>query len=120
MKDKNETAAALFVDLEKAFASIWMDSMLFKLRKAGIRGTLYNVIDNLLQNRYVTIRLGTKDSDPLKPTVDLLPGSILSPILFILYIAKIFDGHHRKIFKYADDATSVAKSTTIEQAVGEL
>ena len=120
VKDNNETAAALFIDLEKAFDSIWIDGMLYKLRIAGIRGTMYNAIDDFLRNRYVTISLGTKDSDPFKPTVGLPQGSILSPILFILYIADIFDGCNGKSFKYADDATSVAKGKTIEQAVGEL
>ena len=47
-------------------------------------------------------------------------GRILSPILFKLYIADIFDGCNGETFKYADNATSVAKGKTIELAVGEL
>ena len=81
---------------------------------------MYNVVDDLLRNRNETIRLGTKPSDAFKSTVGLAQGRILSPILFILYIAEIFDGGNGKSFKYADDATSVAKDQIIEQAVGEL
>ena len=84
VKDNAETAAALFIDLGKTFDSTWIDGMLSKLQKAGIRGTMDNVIDNFVRNCHVTISLDTNDSDLFKPTVGLPQGSILSPILFIL------------------------------------
>ena len=83
VKHNNKTAAALFIDLEKAFDSIWIDGTLFKLRIALIRGTIYNVIDDFVRNRYITISLGTIDSHPFKPRVGLPQGSILSPILIL-------------------------------------
>ena len=77
------------------------------------------VIDDFLRKGYVTKSLGTKDSDPRKPTVGVPQAITYSAILFILYLADIFDGCHGKCFTYADDATSIAKKNN-EQAVGEL
>ena len=69
LKYNNETATDLFIDQSKASDSLWIDEMLFKSRKAGTRGTKYNVLDDFLQRRYVTSIFGTKSLEPFKSTV---------------------------------------------------
>ena len=83
-------AAALFIDLEKAFDSIWIDGLMYKLREAGINSYILNIIDQYLRNRNVYIEIGENRSESFKSEVGLPQGSILSPFLFIFYIAEVF------------------------------
>ena len=113
-------AAALFIDLEKAFDSIWIDGLMYKFREAGINSYILNIIDHYLRNRNVYIEIGENRSESFKPEVGLPQGSILSPFLFIFYLAEMYQESKGKSEKYADDATHVSAGDSIEEAVTHL
>ena len=108
-----------FVVSTKSFDSIWIDGML-EVTGSWDQGHHVQRHQRFPTKPLRKNRSGTKDSDPFKPKVGISQGIILSPIVFKLYIADVFHGCNGKSFKDADDATSVAKEKTIEQAVGEL
>ena len=118
--EQRKVAAALFIDVEKAFDSIWIDGLMYKLREAGINSYILNIIDHYLRNRNVYIEIGENRSESFKPKVGLPQGSILSPILFIFYFAEMFQECKGKIEKYADDATHVSAGDSIEEALSHL
>ena len=93
---------------------------MFKLREAGINSYILNIIDHYLRNRIVYIEIGENRSERFKPEVGLPQGSILSPILYIFYIAEVFQEGKGKTEKYADDATHVSAGDSKEEALSLL
>ena len=93
---------------------------MYKLREAGINSYTLNIIDHDLRNRSVYIEIGENRSESFKPEVGLPQGCILSPILFIFYIADMFQECKGKIEKYADAATHVSAGDSIEEALSHL
>ena len=49
--NRKQSTLAAFIDMEKAFDSVWRDGLLVKTHKLGIRGTVWSWIANFLSDR---------------------------------------------------------------------
>jgi hypothetical protein len=58
-----KATVALFLDISKAYYSVWTNGLLYKLGKLGIRGNCLGWITNFIRNRSICIRLGSHLSD---------------------------------------------------------
>ena len=93
------------LDYAKAFDKINHSILLFKLKKLGIDGKIGKWIGNFLLNRtqYVTINGEKSSKSHVKSGVP--QGTILGPVLFLIYIADISDHlNHSNMSSYADDS----------------
>ena len=102
--NKKNTLAA-FIDLEKAFESIWRDGLLVKLHRFGIRGRLWKWIEGFLCDRKARCHLKGQYGPISFTTVGLPQGSVISPILFIIFLQDISKKISSNGVKYADDGT---------------
>ena len=85
----SEHTLAVFLDISKAFDAVWHASLLHKLWKLGIRGRILTFIKSFLSNRYIRVKINNSLSDKTLLETDVPQGSVLSTLLFNVYINDI-------------------------------
>ena len=75
-----------FLDIAKAYPSVWRDGLWFKLREMGIEGRMRGVLRSLYSRCEVAVRVGGVADDWYEEFVGLREGCIVSPLLFAIYI----------------------------------
>ena len=102
--DNNRFVCGVFIDLEKAFDTVNHAILLSKLDHYGIRGTANNWFSSYLSNRSQTVTINGVTSTKGDISCGVPQGSILGPLLFLLYIN---DMHlavdSSTVYHFADD-----------------
>ena len=103
--DEGKEVRAIFCDVSKAFDRVWHKGLLYKLSSVGIIGPLLRWFSNYLDNRQQRVVLPGVHS-PWSPVRAGVPqGSILGPLLFLLYINDIVESINSSIRLFADDTS---------------
>ena len=84
--ETSKFSCGIFLDLSKAFDSVSHKIFLSKLEFYGIRGTTYNWFKSYLFNRRQYVSLGSTHSDEHIVAGGVPQGSVLGPLLFLIYI----------------------------------
>ncbi len=87
---------------------------MFKVKQIGIAGNVYTWIENWLNNRKQRVVINGTASDWVPVTSGVLQGSVLGPVLFIIYISDINVGSNNFIEKFADD-TKIGNSVIFDR-----
>jgi len=104
--ENNETTLSVYLDLSKAFDTINHNILLHKLECYGFRGITLEWFKNYLSDRAQYVYYNECKSNVKNITCGVPQGSILGPLLFILYVNDIV--HTSSILKFvlfADDTT---------------
>ncbi|XP_072030407.1 uncharacterized protein [Amphiura filiformis] len=102
--DNREQMDCLILDFSKAFDAVPHQRLLYKLNWYGIRGQTHTWIKNWLTSRKQTVVIEGEKSEEVDVISGVPQGTVLGPLLFILFVNDIGEETSSTIRLFADDA----------------
>jgi len=113
----NKYCIGVFFDLKKAFDVCSKDILLMKMEKMGIKGIALKWFKSYLSNRTQFVDIGGNFSSEKDITTCILQGSILGPILFLIYINDLFHVSTALTLMFADDTFGLKSDSDINRLI---
>ena len=76
----------VFLDIPKGFDRVWHEGLIYKTKRIGVMGLSMELIQSFLSHRFQRVVLNSQSSTRLPVTAGVPLGSILGPLLFLIYI----------------------------------
>ena len=106
--DRGKVTLLFMLDLSCAFDTVDHGILLDRLRCAfGVQGVAISWIESFLQDRTQSVHIANQQSSTMKLVCGVPQGSVLGPILFLVYCADVMAIAHRHglgVHSYADDS----------------
>ena len=80
----------IFLDISRLLTRLWHDSLIFNLRQNDLSGDIINILREYLRNRKQRVVLNSQCSSWADVCAGVTQGSILGPLLFLIYILTIY------------------------------
>lgn len=103
--DEGKEVRAVFCDISKAFDRVWHQGLLYKLSSLGIQGSLLQWFSSYLADRKQRVIVSNTSSTLFNINAGVPQGSILGPLLFLIYINDIVTDIEANIRLFADDTS---------------
>jgi hypothetical protein len=111
----------VFLDISKAFDRVWHKGLIYKLQKAGIKGRLLHWFIDYLHERFQRVIIKGEFSEWLRIVAGVPQGSVLGPLLFLIFINDITNViEHCNIRMFADDTCLFVTVDNREEAAADL
>ena len=118
--NSKDVTLAVFLDLSKAFDTIGHKILINKLEHYGIRGLCKNWFANYLCNRLQYTDIDGFQSSRMHISTGVPQGSILGPVLFLVYINDIYKCSTINLLCFADDTTAYMSGPNVKDLTAEV
>ena len=116
--NNDEFVIAVFLDLQKAFDLVDHDILCMKLEKIGVRGLALKWFKSYLSNRKQFVMVnGTLSDFFAMINISVLQGSILGPLLFLIFINDMHSSNKLLNIHFADDTSGLCKGKNFDELV---
>ena len=118
--DQGYELRGVFLDISKAFNKVWHKGLIHKLQQNGIGGPLLKILTDFLKSQKQRVVLNGQHSSWSDVLAGVPQGSILGPLLFLIYINDLSDGLQCNPKLFADDTSLFATVHNIKKATNDL
>jgi hypothetical protein len=112
--DNDECMIGIFLDLSRAFDTLSHNILIRKLYYYGIRGTALDWVSNYLSGRKQFVSYNNSKSDTVDISLGIPQGSILGPLLFLLYVNDLCNISSKLYYiLFADDSNMFVSGSSL-------
>ena len=110
--DETKAVDVIYLDFQKAFGKVPHKRLLSKVNTHGITGNIYSWLEDWLTERKQRVVINGKASTWRNVLSGIPQGSVLGPVLFIIYVNDMDEGLTCKVSKFADDTKITGRVTS--------
>ena len=116
--NRGDDVVAALLDIEKAFDNVWHNGLRYKIFMLGLPTKMARWLSDFLVGRVIHVNVHGFLSDKISPFARVPRGSVLSPLLFLIYVNDLPKPHHRQNSKsqFADGTALCAASKNVQFA----
>lgn len=117
--EENKVCSAIFLDVAQAFDKVWHRGLEYKLYR-DLPYQYYEILKSYLSNRFFRVRYNQEYSDLKEISAGVPQGSVLGPVLYVLYTRDIPVNDGTLLGTFADDTAILTADKSVEVSARKL